>query len=129
MRKVRLKLKEEKSLNKKQKEIYNSLIGKFYFEEDQRYQIELGLINGIDPTIYSNPNFLDIEMEQIRIGLEQGLDVSLYAKEDFDLWDMFLIRTGLKYGFDFSNYKNIESSNFKSEVKNFLNEKYKESNI
>jgi hypothetical protein len=65
-------------------------------------------------------------MEQIRIGLEQGLDISLYAKEDFDLWDMFLIRTGLKYGFDFSNYKNIDSSNFRLEVKNFLNEKYKE---
>lgn len=90
---------------------------------------KLGLINGVNPTLYSNPNFLDDEMEQIRIGLEKGLDVSLYAKEDFDSLDMYLVRSGLKYGFKFKKDLNSINQELKSDLIKFLNNKYKEFKI
>ena len=64
-------------------------------DEQQIEEIELGIKNGVDVTIYAKKEFSPYQMWHIRKGLEQGLDVSSYAKPGFDADKMSQIRREL----------------------------------
>lgn len=57
-------------MNKEQKELYNEIINKYLLDELQKEQIELGIIEGINVFIYSNPEFNNKQMKEIRLGLK-----------------------------------------------------------
>jgi len=80
------------------------LIDKEKFDSDQIAEIEAGLANNIDVSVFAKPEFLAIQMRQIRLGLEAGLDVSVYAKEEYDWFQMEEIRVGMEEGVDYSLY-------------------------
>lgn len=58
-----------------------------YYEEDfshyQLREIEEGLLNGLDVSVYTHRYFLSDQMKLIRKGLEKGYDVSTYAVRDY----------------------------------------------
>jgi len=61
-------------------------------------EIENGKKAGIDIALYSNPEFMPVQMRQIRLGLEKGLAVEIYAKTGYDWFQMEEIRKGLEAG-------------------------------
>ena len=71
-------------MNKRQNRIYNELISKYNFDEEQIEQIKLGLRNNLNVNIYANPKFSSEQMREIRQGLNYELDVSIYAKPEFN---------------------------------------------
>ena len=77
-------------------------------DEWQMEEIRLGLKNGLDVSIYADPEFDVWQMREIRRGLQDGLDVSIYADPKFDVWQMREIRFGLKNGLDVSIYAKPE---------------------
>lgn len=42
-------------MNKEQEVIYNELISKYNFDEDQKVEIKLGLESDVDVNVYSKP--------------------------------------------------------------------------
>ena len=62
------------------------------FNNEQLFQIKIGLEANVDVSIYANPEFTRKQMYEIREGLEQGLDVSVYAKPEIDGFDMGNLR-------------------------------------
>lgn len=66
------------------------------FSADQVREIEEGLEEDLDVSLYAKKEFMAIQMRQIRIGLEQGLDVSFYADAAYDWFQMEEIRIGLE---------------------------------
>lgn len=74
------------------------------FTRDQRQEIDAGIQEGLDVSVYAKPEFLGIQMHQIRLGLEEGLPVERYAKSDFDWFQMEEIRLGLKEHLDIDKY-------------------------
>ena len=71
-------------MNKKQQLIYNEIISKYNFKENQKEQIELGLEKDLDVSIYTKPEYNYEQMSEIRLGLEKGLNVSIYSKPEFN---------------------------------------------
>ena len=55
------------------------------FDENQQYEILIGLENNLDISIYAKSEFDWLQMREIRWGLEDKLDVSWYAKTE-TLW-------------------------------------------
>ena len=53
------------------------------YDEDQMEEIRIGMEEGLDVSIYADPEYMPLQMEAIRIGLEKGLDVSKYANRKF----------------------------------------------
>ncbi len=74
------------------------------FDEDQRSEIQAGLAEGVNVTVYAKPEFLAIQMRQIRFGLQDNLDVSVYALPEYDWFQMEEIRLGMKDGLNYSLY-------------------------
>lgn len=74
------------------------------YTPDQKHEIEAGLKSGVNVRLYSNPEFLAIQMYQIRRGLEENLPVECYALPEYDWFQMEEIRKGLKSGVDISKY-------------------------
>jgi hypothetical protein len=72
------------------------------YEWPQMRQIEKGLKAGLDVSIYADPKFEAQQMDAIRLGLEEGLDVSIYADPKFDWEQMHMIRNGLEKGLNVS---------------------------
>lgn len=62
---------------------------------DQITEIEAGIKQGLDVSVYMDQNFFALQMRQIRFGLEEGLDVTAYADERYDWFQMEEIRKGL----------------------------------
>ena len=56
-------------MNKKQQLIYNEIISKYNFDNDQKTQIREGLENNIDVNYYAKPEFNHKQMSKIREGL------------------------------------------------------------
>ena len=98
------------------KKIYNNLnienlIKTDWFEQFNEYQqeeIEKGLQDNLDISLFANPAFNLNQMKQIRIGLEDNVDVSIYANSDFSNTQMFQIVIGLMNGLDVSIYAKKE---------------------
>ncbi len=82
------------------------------FDENQEKEIEIGLLNNVDVSIYAKPEFDWGQMQAIRGGLEKNLDVSIYAKPDFDAWQMLSIKAGLLNNLDVSVYAKPEFNSF-----------------
>lgn len=57
-------------------------------------KIRLGLLNGLDVSVYAKPEFDNQQMSKIRLGLADGLDVSVYAKPELSWKQMEEIRLG-----------------------------------
>lgn len=74
------------------------------FTKDQRQEIEKGIVEGLDVSVYADPRYLAIQMLQIRTGLEEQLPVERYASPDYDWFQMDEIRKGLKSGVDIDKY-------------------------
>ncbi|MFI3326831.1 MAG: hypothetical protein R3Y35_11765 [Clostridia bacterium] len=60
----------------------------FYFNEEQMEQINKGLAEGLDVSIYADPKYNSDQMSAIHDGLEYGLDVSVYANPDLSAEEM-----------------------------------------
>ena len=59
-------------------------INEEFFDIWKFKQIELGVKNKLNISIYAKPKFDCKQMIEIRLGLESDLDVSIYAKSEFD---------------------------------------------
>ena len=91
-------------MNQNQKNLYNELISKYNFKDEQKEQIKLGIENNVNVSIYTNPKFDWKQMKQIRLELEKGLnsvEISKYVrirlaviKHDFEYADVDPIRDG-----------------------------------
>ncbi len=74
------------------------------FTPDQQAEIDAGIKNGIDVSVYAKPEFLAIQMHEIRIGLVEQIPVSYYADSRYDWFQMEEIRKGLEMSLDVSKY-------------------------
>lgn len=74
------------------------------FDINQLEEIETGLRNNVDISIYAKPEFNSLEMREIRLGLEDKLDVSIYAKKEFNYRQMEEIREGLENNLNVNIY-------------------------
>ncbi len=74
------------------------------FTQDQKQEIEKGIMEGLDVSVYADPKYLAIQMLQIRTGLEEHLPVEVYASPKYDWFQMDEIRKGLKSGVDIEKY-------------------------
>lgn len=83
-------------MNKQQEKIYNELISKYNFDEDQKEQIKLGIEKDLKIKWYTNPEFTHYQMEEIFLGLENNIDISFYLNPDIDWGEMRRIRLKLK---------------------------------
>lgn len=70
----------------------------------QSQQIRLGKEEGMDVSVYSNPEFDWLQMEQIRMGLKDKIDVSVYANPDYSFDTMRQIRLSLYSAIDLMPY-------------------------
>lgn len=68
------------------------------FNEVQQYEIDTGLEQGLDVSIYAKPEFSFLDMYIIRKGLERGYDVSYYATQDFTLTKKLIIFDAMEHG-------------------------------
>lgn len=74
-------------------------------EEDELIEIEEGLRNGLDVSVYAKPCFDFQQMYEIRKGMQFiGVDVSIYADAKYTGNQMHEIREGLENGIDVSSY-------------------------
>ena len=62
------------------------------FNREQKEEIRLGLVKGLDVSIYAKKEFDEFQMREIRYGLEDSLNVSVYAKPELDSKEM--VETG-----------------------------------
>ena len=65
------------------------------FDENQQYEILIGLENNLDISIYAKSEFDWEQMEQIKWGLKKNIDISLYAKSEIPVKQMNKIRLEL----------------------------------
>ena len=78
------------------------------FTPDQQAEIDAGIKNGIDVSVYAKPEFLAIQMHEIRVGLMEQIPVSYYADSRYDWFQMEEIRKGLEMSLDVSKYADPE---------------------
>lgn len=78
------------------------------FTPDQQAEIDAGIKNGIDVSVYAKPEFLAIQMHEIRVGLMEQIPVSYYADSRYDWFQMEEIRKGLEMSLDVSKYTDPE---------------------
>ncbi len=100
----------KEQMNEIQKGIFENIDVSIYanpkFSAEQMYAIRKGLEKRLDVGIYADPKFNAEQMAQIREGLENKVDVSMYADEKFDWKQMWQIGWGLKDGLNVSVYTN-----------------------
>ena len=71
-------------MNEEHQLIYNKLMSKYNFDEKQEEEINIGLNDNLNVSVYATPEFNWKQMKQIRYGLESNIDVSIYAKTEFN---------------------------------------------
>ena len=69
------------------------------FNYGKLVEIELGLENELDVSLYAKPEFNEDQMREIRLGLESGVDVSYYSNPNIYYIQMKYIRFCLTDGF------------------------------
>ena len=74
------------------------------FSKSQLEEIQKGLEQKLNVSVYAKKEFLAIQMRQIRLGLQDKLPVEKYANPSFDWFQMEQIRMGLKDGIDLFLY-------------------------
>lgn len=74
------------------------------FTLDQVNEIQEGLDEGLDISVYAKKEFLAIQMRQIRLGMHEGLPVEVYTRPEYDWFQMEEIRKGLQAGVDIKQY-------------------------
>ncbi len=79
------------------------------FTNDQIHEIQEGIEEGLDLTVYAKKEFLAIQMQEIRKGLEAGLDIATYASYDIPYDKMRQIRKGLIEGIELHPYKRLDA--------------------
>lgn len=62
------------------------------YGQEQHQEILLGKEDGLDVSLYSNPEFNYLQMEQIRMGIKDKVDVSSYADPTYSYETMKQIR-------------------------------------
>ena len=80
---IQYKYKEKERIEKMKTEQFNN---------EQLFQIKIGLEANVDVSIYAKLKFTRKQMYEIREGLEQGLDVSVYANSEYSWKKMKHIR-------------------------------------
>jgi uncharacterized protein len=83
---------------------YSDYLNSSEFTQDQKQEIEKGILAGVDVSVFARPEYLAIQMLQIRIGLEEKLPVEIYASDQYDWFQMEEIRKGLEHGIDIKKY-------------------------
>lgn len=78
------------------------------FTQDQLDEIQEGIKDGVDVSLYAKEDLLAIQMRQIRLGLLSGIMVSRYNDPKYDWFQMEEIRTGLENHIDVDKYANPE---------------------
>ena len=58
--------------------------------------IKYGIEDGINPALYTNPEFNYYQMEEIRLGIKHGIDVTPYLNPGIDNEEMERIRLELE---------------------------------
>lgn len=75
----------------------------------QMRQIRLGLISGVMVSRYNSPEYDWFQMEEIRLGLESHIEIDKYARPDVPYMNMRQIRKGLIKGIDLSSYIRLDA--------------------
>lgn len=83
-------------------ELFNS-----NFTEDQLAEIQAGIEDGVDVSLYAREELLAIQMRQIRLGLLSGVAVSRYNDAKLDWFQMEEIRIGLENHLDVDKYADV----------------------
>lgn len=74
------------------------------YRKEQHQEILLGKEDGLDVSLYSNPEFNYLQMEQIRMGIKDKVDVSCYADPTYTYETMKQIRLSMYSGIDLMPY-------------------------
>lgn len=72
--------------------------------KEQNQEILLGREEGLDVSLYSNPEFNWLQMEQIRMGMKDKVDVSVYADPSYSYETMKQIRLSFYSSNDLTVY-------------------------
>lgn len=74
------------------------------YMKEQNQEILLGKEEGLDVSLYSNPEFNWLQMEQIRMGIKDKVDVSFYADPSYSYETMKQIRLSFYSSNDLTPY-------------------------
>lgn len=74
------------------------------YVKEQRQEILLGREEGLDVSIYANPELNWLQMEQIRMGMKDKVDVSIYADPSYSYETMKQIRLSFYSSNDLTDY-------------------------
>lgn len=74
------------------------------FAPDQIYEIEEGMKNGLDVSVYAHREYFALQMRQIRLGMMEGLAIEEYTDAGYDWFQMEEIRKGLRKHLDIGLY-------------------------
>ncbi len=74
------------------------------YMKEQRQEIFLGKEEGLDVSLYSNPELNWLQMEQIRMGIKDKVDVTAYADPSYSYETMKQIRLSFYSSNDLSGY-------------------------
>lgn len=74
------------------------------YMKEQHQEILLGKEEGLDVSLYSNPEFNWLQMEQIRMGIKDKVDVARYADPSFSYETMKQIRLSFYSSIDLMPY-------------------------
>ena len=83
------------------------------FIKDQIDEIQLGMDEDLDVSVYTNKDLLAIQMRQVRLGLLSGVMVSRYNDPAYDWFQMEEIRIGLENHIDVDKYASVDISSMK----------------
>ncbi|MCR4610295.1 MAG: FapA family protein [Lachnospiraceae bacterium] len=72
--------------------------------DDQLAEIQLGMDEGVDVSLYARKDLLAIQMRQVRLGLMSGVTVSRYNDPAYDWFQMEEIREGLENHINVDKY-------------------------
>ncbi|MBO6206465.1 MAG: DUF342 domain-containing protein [Lachnospiraceae bacterium] len=93
----------EDAVRKRKMEEYDKAVYGFA----QLDEIEKGIRQGLDVSLYDSEELSFRQMREVRIGLEQGIDATFYANKYYKDSQMREIRLGLMEGLDVSGYARL----------------------
>ncbi|MDE7031011.1 MAG: FapA family protein [Lachnospiraceae bacterium] len=79
----------------KQLEMHFPMTENDAYQKAQHQELKLGMEQGLDVSLYANPEFNWLQMEQIRLGLKDKLDVSVYTNPAYSYETMRQVRLAL----------------------------------
>lgn len=81
--------------NTDKQELHFPMMENDAYQRAQNQEIRLGREEGLDVSLYSDPQFNWLQMEQIRLGLKDKIDASIYAHPAYNYETMRQIRLSL----------------------------------